>query len=300
YNLCYLRPGASQGARTTDEYGAPVIATMQAGLGRTAAFTGQVSGKFQVDAAAWPEVANLLVTVARWISAQSAPQQFFTSVQREGREAVISVDVDRENSAQAVGALTARMVAPDGSSTLIDLVPVSADRFEARVPIGMEGVYRFAAATEEGEILKMDPLAIPYSPEFEPRMQRDGGDLVLGRVARLSGGRMNPATTELLRGSRKAKAVKPLAVWFAVAGLLLMLMEISWRRLFEGSVAMRVKTVAKAPTKVKTRAESRASAPAQAAATAREKPKSKTAPAAADLDDALSGAKRRASRRTKG
>ena len=309
YNLCYLRPGASQGARTTDEYGAPVIATMQAGLGRTAAFTGQVSGKFQVDAAAWPEVANLLVTVSRWISAQSAPQQFFTSVQREGREAVISVDVDRENSAQAVGALTARMVAPDGSSTLIDLVPVSADRFEARVPIGMEGVYRFAAATEAGEILKMDPLAIPYSPEFEPRMQRDGGDLVLGRVARLSGGRMNPATTELLRGSRKAKAVKPLAVWFAMAGLLLMLMEISWRRLFEGSVALRAKTVSKAAletnakdvTAARARAMPKSKAAAKEAAPATAPtPANKQPEAAADLDDALSGAKRRASRRTKG
>ncbi len=314
YNLCYLRPGASQGARTTDEYGAPVIATMQAGLGRTAAFTGQVSGDYQVAAADWPEVANMLVTMTRWVSAQSSAQQYFTSVEREGREAVVSIDVDRSAGDAPVGALTARMVAPDGTRTEIDLIPVSADRFEARVPIGMEGVYRFAAATDQGEMLMMDPLAIPYSPEFEPRLQRDSGEAVLGRIARLSGGKLNPPISELMRGNRKGKAMKPWAPWFGLAALLLFLSEIAWRRLFEGSV--------KRPSWLHRRksAPAAASAPGDAAtdrlagvlgrrnqgkpeqqpAKKPERPKEpEEAKPSADLGDVLSGAKRRASRRTK-
>ena len=327
YNLCYLRPGASQGARTSDEYGAPVLATMQAGLGRSAVFTGQVSGKHQVAAADWPEIANLLVTMTRWVSAQSSAQQYFTSVQREGREAVVSIDVDRQAGSAPVGALTARMVGPDGKSREIDLVPVSADRFEARVPIGLEGVYRFAAATDQGEILTMDPLAIPYSPEFEPRLQRDEGEAVLGRVARLSGGKMNPPTSEFFRGDRQGKAMKPWAPWFGLAALLLFLMEVAWRRLFEGSVKLPAlpSVFAKrksAPQQV-AGSDTTASASdtsAQAASSSQADPSQKAKPAtglpprkqkaakakkqqdeseSADLGDVLSGAKRRASKRTK-
>lgn len=331
YNLCYLRTGASQGARTTDEYGAPVLATMQAGLGRSAVFTGQVSGNFGVAAGDWPEVANLLVTLTRWVSAQSSAQQYFTSVEREGREALISIDVDRQAGDAPVGALTARMVGPDGRSREIDLVPVSADRFEARVPIGLEGVYRFAAATDQGEILSMDPLAIPYSPEYEPRLQRDEGEAVLGRVARLSGGKMNPPTNELFRGNRKGKAMKPWALWFGLTALMLFLCEIAWRRLFEGSIqlpSLAAKLQAKRkPASAANAEEAKGGKPGHRRAagaaggsgsgsgggvTEKQKArddrgnKSKKAKpeekkeSAADLGDVLSGAKRRASRRTKG
>jgi len=331
YNLCYLRPSASQGARTTDEYGAPVLATMQAGLGRSAVFTGQINGAFEISAADWPEIANLLVTMTRWVSAQSSAQQYFTSVEREGREAVVSIDVDRQAGDAPVGALTARMVAPDGSSREIDLVPVSADRFEARVPIGLEGVYRFAAATDQGEILSMDPLAIPYSPEFEPRLQRDEGEAVLGRIARLSGGKMNPPTSELFRGNRKGKAMKPWAPWFGLAALLMFLCEIAWRRLLEGSVQLPSFTA-----KLQERKRRRKQADQEQTSHSSQDPrrsqgsgdgggsgrgrgdaggsgsgsgrggdgakatKDEPKKPSADLGDVLSGVKRRASRRTKG
>ena len=86
YNLCYLRPGASLGIVSEDEYAAPLVATMQAGLGRTAAFTAQVDGSWGVPEAEWAEAANVLVTLGRWISGQAPPAQYYSSVRREGRE----------------------------------------------------------------------------------------------------------------------------------------------------------------------------------------------------------------------
>lgn len=239
YNLCYLRPGASLGIVTQDEYAAPVVATMQAGLGRTAAFTPQIDGSFGLAEADWAEAANVLVTLARWISGQAPPAEYYTSVRREGREAVIRIEVDPELGDGSP--LTTRMVDPSGRSIPVELAPVGENQFEARVPLSEDGVYRFAAATEDGEVVPIDPIAVPYSPEYEARSERNAGERVLGTLARLSGGRLNPPTTELWRGDRGGRATRTWTHWFVLAGLLFLLFEIAWRRLFEGSVHWRLR-----------------------------------------------------------
>ena len=237
YNLCYLRPGAALGIVTLDEYAAPVVATMQAGLGRTAAFTPQIDGTFGVAEGDWSEAATVLVTLARWISGQAPPAEYYASVRREGREAVLQIDVDPELGDGTP--LITRMVDPSGRSIPVELAPVGENRFEARIPLAEDGVYRFAAATEDGEIVPIDPIAVPYSPEFEARSERNAGERVLGTLARLSGGRLNPPTTELWRGNRGGRATRTWTHWFVLVGLLFLLAEITWRRLFEGSIAWR-------------------------------------------------------------
>lgn len=234
YNLCYLRPGASLGIVTEDEYAAPVVATMQAGLGRTAAFTPQIDGEFGIGEGDWEQAAQVLVTLGRWISGQEPPAQYYASVRREGREAVLSVEVDPELGEGEP--LTTRMVDPTGRSVPVELIPVGENRFEARVPLATDGIYRFAAATEDGEIVPIDPVAVPYSPEFEARSERDAGERVLGTISRLSGGRMNVPTPEFWRGERGGSATRSWVSWLVLVGLGLLLLEITWRRLFEGSV----------------------------------------------------------------
>ena len=219
---------------TEDEYAAPVVATMQAGLGRTAAFTPQIDGEFGIGEGDWEQAAQVLVTLGRWISGQEPPAQYYASVRREGREAVLSVEVDPELGEGEP--LTTRMVDPAGRSVPVELIPVGENRFEARVPLATDGIYRFAAATEDGEIVPIDPVAVPYSPEFEARSERDAGERVLGTISRLSGGRMNVPTPEFWRGERGGSATRSWVSWLVLVGLGLLLLEITWRRLFEGSV----------------------------------------------------------------
>ncbi len=305
YNLSYLRPDAAQGVVTQDEYGAPVLATRQAGLGRTASFSGQIDGKFGVADDHWPQVAETLVTLARWIAGQEPPAEYFPDVRREGRDALVSIEVDREAAPGAPSPVEARMVKPDGTTTVVELTPVGPDRFEARVPLGMEGIYRFAAQTADGQTLEMEPLAVPYSPEFEPRAEEDDGLRALGRIARLSGGRMNPAMNEVLRGSRRGYSVRPLGHWFALAGLLLLLAEITWRRLFEKPPRVRTTAVAGARSAGGVR---RPDASGGGSADAGREPDSGEAQVGADsgettdtggLNAALAGAKKKADRRTR-
>jgi len=233
YNLTYLRPQASAGVLTQDEYRAPVIATMQAGLGRTAAFLGQVDGPFGVPESQWPRVAETLVTLVRWTASQPTPHYLFTDVRREGREAVVTVDVDPELGKHP-GAITLHAVSPTGESTKIPLSPTEEGRFEARVPLSMEGLYRFAASTEAGENFVLEPLAIPYSPEFEARPEGSSGRATLTSIARLSRGHFEPSVDVVLEGHRGGEATQPQTKWFLLAAIALLLSEISVRRLWAG------------------------------------------------------------------
>ena len=68
YNLCYLRPGAQLGIVTEDSYQAPILAWWQVGLGRAAAFTGEVDGKYSASFVQWPAAGELLTSVADYIA----------------------------------------------------------------------------------------------------------------------------------------------------------------------------------------------------------------------------------------
>ncbi len=74
--------------------GQPVLAMRRAGLGRTAAWTSDLSGPWSASWRAWPEAGKLVAQVVRFLSG-SAPDIELAQrirVRTEGREAVVRVD----------------------------------------------------------------------------------------------------------------------------------------------------------------------------------------------------------------
>ena len=69
------------------------------------------------------------------------------------------------------------------------------------------------------------------SPEFERRPDPDEGLRRLERLARDTGGTVSPAAGELFRGEREARRHRSIARELALAGLLLVILEIAFRRL---------------------------------------------------------------------
>ena len=66
YNLCYLRPQANLAAITKDENRAPFVASWQAGLGRTLAYTGEADGAYAGAFAKWKHAGDFFSSLARW------------------------------------------------------------------------------------------------------------------------------------------------------------------------------------------------------------------------------------------
>jgi Mg-chelatase subunit ChlD len=237
YNLSYLRPGATAGVLTDDEYHAPVLAFWHQGLGRIAALTTEVDGKFSKSLNAWPDFGAFAVGVGRWLLGGDPPQGMRATMQREGSQGIVRVELDPERkrgSADDVRSATAAIVAPGdnaGQQRLL-LSWTGEDTLEGRFPIQKPGIYLGAVDLGNRKVLPLAPLSLPYSPEFEPRQDPDEGKKTLAEMARVTGGIDRTAWDDVFNASRlRDRQVRDLIVPLVLMVLLLLLVEIAGRRL---------------------------------------------------------------------
>jgi len=232
YNLAYMRPDAQAGMVTEDEYKAPIFAFMHQGLGRTAAYTGQIGGTYGSEVVAWAGFSGFFETATRWLLGNEEPEEFFPSVTREGNFAVLSVEVDPEEPIPPdTSMLTARIVGADGERTELELARTGEFLFEARYPLEKEGVALGTVVLGPERFVRLPPIALPYSPEFERSPDKDRGRRTLREIARESGGEVGPSATALFRGSRQGRLWRVVSRELMVAALVLWLLEIAGRRL---------------------------------------------------------------------
>ncbi len=229
YSIAYLKPGAQRGLLTVDDTKAPLLAFHQAGLGRSAAFLGVADGRLSGELASWDGYAEFFGTLVRWIAGNDAADVFAT-VQRRGHEAVIAVEVpaDRED---LLSGIEARMLGPDGDVQQVLLGRADDTKLEARVPLPREGIYRPVLKLEDGRFLRLPAVTLPYSPEYEPRLDPEEGERALKEIAATAGGRIDPAGEALMAGPRRSVGSTPLDPWFGIAAVLVFLLEILVRRL---------------------------------------------------------------------
>ena len=232
HNLTYVRDGAAVGIVAENEYRAPVLAFVYRGLGRTAAYTGQIGGSYGEPIVAWEGFATLFVTLGRWLAGQDPPQDFFADVERRGREAVVSVELDPDAATPPdPSQLRARMLDAEGNTRILPLERVGEHRFEARMALASDGVAVGAVQIDDRRQVRLPPVVLPYSPEFERSPDPGKGERTLRRLTEVSGGAMGPAAAELFRGDRDGRTVRSVARPLMLAALLLMLLEIAGRRL---------------------------------------------------------------------
>ncbi len=232
YNVTWLREGASAGALIENEHRSPGFAFWQHGLGRVAAFTGQVGGQYGASVVAWEGFGGFFVTLARWLAGQEAPSEVFASVRREGRDARVRIELDPSAaSALDPARFALRMSGADGRAREIELERVGDNSLEARVLLEREGVSLGTLSLGDGRVLELPPMSLPHSPEFEVGLDRDRGEVLLRAIASESGGLVAPSMGELWRGERDGRRWRVVSRELALAALLLVLVEIAARRL---------------------------------------------------------------------
>ncbi|MDF1797632.1 MAG: VWA domain-containing protein [Planctomycetota bacterium] len=233
YNLSYLRPGAILGARTEDEYAAPFLAFHHHGAGRTAALTGQVGGTFGQSLLAWAELPAMLVTTTRWLLGQAAPDAYFADMRREGKQAVVRLEIDPDADADT-SKLELHLTRGDGTRVVTPLEPVSEFVFEKRVSLGGEGVALGSVHLADGRVLQLPPVALPYSPEYAPlpgSRAEDPGRRTLEELAAITGGSELSSLERAFDGPREARRWRDISWELMLLGLGLFLFEILTRRL---------------------------------------------------------------------
>lgn len=298
YSIAYGKPDAQIGLVTKDEQRAPFLAFWQHGLGRAVAFLGEADGDVSGGLATWPGYGDYFVTVVRWLAGNEADSELFATMTREGHEGVLSVEVEPGREA-LLGQLQAQVLDPNGVAQTVFLSRVGEHRLEGRIALRGEGVYRAAVQVGEDRHLRVPPVTLPYSPEFERQADPRHGEKTLARLAEITEGRVDPPASELMAGPRESMGSTPLGELCAWLALVFLLLEIAVRRL---QLSVPQPSWARLPDLVPARRR-RAPGPTPQRATAGDPgpqvpPPTAPAPAAQrDLGSVLDRAKARAKRR---
>ena len=233
-DLAAVRKGAGSGAGSGASSGAsseppePLLAHWQIGLGRSAAFLGEADGALSGAWAEWPGYADFFGTLVRWL-AGGTPAGLFVDARRDGDVAVYQLEVDAKN-ATVLDAVRGVVTEPDGATSELLFTSIANGRVEVRVPLVAEGVHR-AAVQIGGDTVRLPPMCLPYSAEWQLQLDPQAGERILRDLARPTAGNVAPTVAAVLSGPRRSLLPRDLAPWFAIVALLVLLVEIAVRRL---------------------------------------------------------------------
>ena len=239
YNLCYGRPQALVSALTTDEYGSPVIASWQRGLGRVLAYTGQVDGKYTGDMAAWDKYATMLASLTRWTmgGGEKLPNNMLLTQEVRDGSCIVRLHLDPEREAASIDAAPKVVAIKQLGALMLDPETVEMnwadpDTLEAVLPLhGEETLVATLSLQDREETppVSLAPVCLPYSPEFRPVEPGQGRD-ALAELAEITQGQERIDVSEIWGSLKRVPRSFDLSKWLLFAGILCFLIEILQRR----------------------------------------------------------------------
>jgi len=210
----------------------PVLAAWRYGLGRTAAFTSDLSTNWGRDWVSWDRyqafVQQLVADVSRSARSSSVAIRSFAS----GTTGVVLVE--DISSAGDAGHPSAAIRDPGGNVTKLSLEAVAPGRYRGTFPIQARGRYQVMVTGAGGERAgpAVDSLVVPYSAEYL-RFRAD--PLVLRRVAERTGGRVltgDEAASDIFVEKRETRRkARPVFDWFLILLAILIPLDVALRRI---------------------------------------------------------------------
>jgi hypothetical protein len=240
YNLCYLRPEATLGAISRDEYNAPIVASWQAGSGRVVCYTGEADGKYAGAFAKSRETGDFYTSLARWAAGQSGSLTDSMIVTQELRNGVnrIQLHLDPERKAEPFAGvpLLQTLRARPGEAPRTETVPLTwagPDTLVAEVSLEGEETALSTVSIPGQKPQSLPPVCLPYSPEFAPSplgSSDDRGRASLERLARSTGGVERVDLSGVWKDMPKRPRSFPLAPWLLLTAVVCLLLEVLERR----------------------------------------------------------------------
>jgi len=225
---------------TDDEYRAPLLSFWHQGLGRIAALTLEVDGKYSARLNTWKDFGAFSTGLGRWLLGGDPPRGIRASMERDGGQGVVRVDLDpdrQRGGADDIRTAAAAVAVPgsitSGPAQRLNLAWTDENTLEARFPIQKAGIFLGAVDLGQGRVLTLPPLTLPYSPEYEPRLDPDEGRKTLNEVARITGGAERTAWEGVFSASLlRRREVRDLVIPLTLLLLLMHVWEIAGRRLY--------------------------------------------------------------------
>ena len=236
YNLTYLRPEATLGMVTLDEYKAPVVASWHVGSGRVLCYTGQADGPMAGPIAAWEGVGELFTSMARWTAGADNPLPPTMLATQSLSEGLLRVRLLLDPQAQEAmgGALPTVNVlrgkagaAPKTSAMKMQWV--APDELAIQVPLEGDQTAVASVGLADGPQVTLPPVCLPYSPEFRRRDERYA-TTSLADLARATGGIERLELADTWKDLPYWPRSLDLRPWLLLAAGLLLALEVLQRR----------------------------------------------------------------------
>jgi uncharacterized membrane protein len=225
YNLCYLRPRASQAAVSGDEYAAPLVAFWRKGTGRVATVAFPLGGDESSLVRGWDGYGGFSQSLTRWLMGPPLPSGFGLRAGVDGSR--VTVDLFYDSASAAV----AEQVALDppeltiaagtgGTATAIAWERLAPGHFAASVEAADVPYLRGAIRIGE-EAIPLGPVNVSMTPEWTfDRARRDE----LSALSIRSGGEPRVDFSDVWTAPRPS-AFRSLRRWLIPLLLLAILLE---------------------------------------------------------------------------
>jgi Ca-activated chloride channel family protein len=134
----------------TSDTGDPILACWRAGLGKTLAFTSDLSSSWTRQLVAWEHFGRMWAQMVRWTSRGLQSESLHAKVKWDGGAATLVVDsFDRTGRFGNLLSVRARMQTPDGRSVDIDLPQTAPGCYEGPFDYSGKGSYFFSVTARD-------------------------------------------------------------------------------------------------------------------------------------------------------
>ncbi|MDF1838050.1 MAG: VWA domain-containing protein [Planctomycetota bacterium] len=218
------------------DYGDPILATWNYGLGRSAAFTSDAKARWASDWISWEGFGKFWGQLVRSVmnTGTSSDLQTMSRIEVKGGKAKIYQDVrDRSGSFRSDVTPKITLMKPNGEREELPSAAQGPGLFSAEFPIEKYGEAHHLVLSYEldGQVISMKTLSLTesYSPEYAELLPDPAA---LTRIAKDTGGSENAvATADFTFQGDPAEAPQDTFWWWLLAALILLPLDIALRRL---------------------------------------------------------------------
>jgi hypothetical protein len=196
--ITYPKPGASVLMETSR---GPLLAAWQYGLGRSVAYTSDLSNRWGKDWVLWKHYGSFSAQMLKWAQRKETANRFSAAIQRDGERGTFTVDITTDQNRFVNHlALKANILFPSGLDQTASLDQISPGRYACDFAAKEIGAYYFSIfGHPKASGQKTYPgfpqvfgFGIPYTEEFNTT---GVNEKLLEALAAVTGGRVLSAGT---------------------------------------------------------------------------------------------------------
>lgn len=165
--ITYPKLGAGVLMNTTQ---GPLLAAWQYGLGRSVAFTSDLSGRWGKDWVLWEHYGKFSAQMVKWVQRQETQRNYAATIERKGEQGTFTVDItDNQNRFMNNLDLSINLLFPSKNSQTLSVDQIAPGRYQGSFPAEEIGDYYFTLfGTEQDDSSRPQVFGfgIPYTDEF--------------------------------------------------------------------------------------------------------------------------------------